>query len=110
MNTDKSQTSEVGNKNIPRVIQIQIKKHKKSCLVVVCLIFIVVMLVIVWAHNCPPDHFMSKYKIPWSSPDYKLLNKNHVNKARRSDNKEDNWSKRDFLESVSKFNKLAAVS
>jgi hypothetical protein len=88
----------------------RIAKHKKSCLTAVCLVVVVVLLVIVWAHNCPPDHFMSKYKLPWSSPDYKLREKNHKTKVRRSDNKEDNWSKQDFLDSVSKFNRLAAVS
>jgi hypothetical protein len=88
----------------------KIAKNKKSCLSVVCLIIVVILLTIVWAHNCPPDHFMAKYKAPWSSPDYKLRGKNHTSKARRSDSKEDNWNKSDFLKSVETFNKLASVS
>ena len=88
----------------------KIAKHKKSCLSAVCLIVAVIVLIVIWAHNCPPDHFMAKYKTPWSSPDYKMLGKNHTSKARRSDSKEDNWSKKDFLTSVEHFNKLAAVS
>jgi hypothetical protein len=87
----------------------KIKQHKKSCISVVCLIVVVILLIIVWAHNCEPDHFMAKYKTPWSSPDYKLLKKNHTGRARRSDSKEDNWSKDDFNKSVKKFNKLAAA-
>jgi hypothetical protein len=87
----------------------KIKEHKKSCVSVICLILVIIVLVIVWAHNCEPDHFMAKYKAPWSSPDYKLLKKNHAGRARRSDSKEDNWNKDDFLQSVKKFNKLAAA-
>jgi hypothetical protein len=84
--------------------------HKKSCICVVLLIVVIIILVFVYAHNCPTDSFMSKYKIPWVSPDYKLRNKNHTNMARRSDNKEDDWNKSDFLKSVSRFNTLAAVN
>jgi hypothetical protein len=88
----------------------KIAKHKKSCLSVVCLIIVVILLIFVYAHNCPPDHFMSKYKAPWMSPDYQLLNKNLTSKIRRSDSKEDNWSKKDFLQSVEHFNKIASIS
>lgn len=47
--------------------------------------------------------------VPWSSPDYKLRNKNNSDKTRRSDSKEDNWNKKDLLSSVSKFNNIAAT-
>lgn len=86
-----------------------IAKHKKSCIYVVLLITIAIFLIFIYAHNCPVDSFMSKYKLPWSSADYKLRNKNHTDKARRSDSKEDDWNKNDFLTSVARFNKLAAV-
>ena len=44
----------------------------------------------------------------WTSPDYKLLNKSHTGQTRRSDNKNDNWSRKDMIESVSRFNRMAA--
>lgn len=81
-------------------------KHKKSCLIVVVLIMVIVIMLIIWAHNCPPDSFIAR----WTSPDYKLLKKNHTDKARRSDSKEDTWNKADFIKSVTEFNKKAAVS
>jgi hypothetical protein len=88
----------------------KIAKHKKSCLSAIALIIVVIFLIVICAHNCPPDHFMAKYKPAWSSPDYKLLGKNHTSKARRSDSKEDNWNKKDFLKSVEHFNKIASIS
>lgn len=104
----KSTKSEKTDKDL--CLRDHIAKHKKSCICVVLLIIIVFILIVVYAHNCPTDSFMSKYKLPWSSADYKLLNKNHSGMARRSDNKEDNWNKKDFLKSVARFNSLAAVS
>jgi len=88
----------------------KIAKHKKSCISAISLIVVVIFLIIICVHNCPQDHFMAKYKQPWSSPDYKLLGKNHTSKARRSDSKEDNWNKNDFLKSVEHFNKIASIS
>ena len=44
----------------------------------------------------------------WSSPDYKLLNKSHIGQTSRSDSGVDGWSKRDMIDSVSRFNRAAA--
>lgn len=103
-----SESKPIETKNL--CLRDKIAKHKKSCLSAVCLIVLVIILTFIWAHNCPPDHFMAKFKTPWSSPDYKLLRKNHAGKVKRSDSNEDNWSKKDFLKSVEHFNKIAAVS
>lgn len=82
-----------------------IAKHKKSCAVVCVALLIIAVLIIVAANN---SGFMSK--MPWSSPDMKLLKKNHTGDTRRSDNKIDGWSKDDYVKSVNKFNSMAAPS
>jgi hypothetical protein len=89
-----------------------IANHKKSCIMVCGAIVILVIVLVVWASNAP-DGFVAKY-VPavgmatWSSPDMKLLKKNHTGDTRRSDNKIDGWSKEDYMASVDEFNKIAA--
>ncbi len=86
-----------------------IKEHKKRCLVVVVLLVVAIILIIVYAHNiCGFADWQPLSSAPWSSPDYKLLKKNHTGDTRRSDNKEDTWKRSDFLKSVAEFNKRAA--
>jgi hypothetical protein len=88
-----------------------IANHKKSCIVVCGVLVVIAVLLIVWASNAP-DGFVAKY-VPavgmatWSSPDVKLLKKNHTGDTRRSDNKIDGWSKEDYAKSVEEFNRAA---
>lgn len=81
-----------------------IAKHKKSCAVVCIALLVIAVLVIVAVSN---SGFSSK--MPWSSPDMKLLKKNHTGDTRRSDNKIDGWSKDDYAKSVAKFNSIASA-
>jgi hypothetical protein len=102
-----SKKSEDGNSR--EAILNKIKKHIESNWKVLGLVIAIIILVIVWAHNCPPDHFMAKYKLPFSSPDFMLSNKNLKNKVGRSDI-DSNWDKPTFLATVEKFNHLASSS
>ena len=84
--------------------------HKKSCISVVALVVIIIIVIFIWAHNYSPDGFTTKWLPAWASPDLKLLNKNHTGETRRSDNKVDDWSSKDFIESVAKFNHAASTT
>lgn len=86
-----------------------IAKHKKSSVLIVVGVLLIAIILIVWAHNCP-DAFVAKYVPTWGSPDFKLLNKNHVGDTRRSDNKIDGWSKADYMAAVEKFNSLVGAA
>lgn len=67
------------------------------------IVFAVIVLIILFATGTIGEGMSS-----WTSPDYKLLNKSHTGQTRRSDNKNDNWSRKDMIESVSRFNRIAA--
>lgn len=111
MNTDVPGMNPVKPKSYVTSAKELIANHKKSC-IDVCVVFVVIaVLLIVWASNCP-DGFVAKYipaasLVTWSSPDMKLLKKNHVGETRRSDSKIDGWSKEDYAKSVDEFNRLA---
>jgi hypothetical protein len=64
---------------------------------------IILLIVIIARSGCGQT-----MKTRWSSPDFKLLKKNP--KGVRTDPKNDNWSKEDFMESVSRFNNIAAAN
>lgn len=66
-------------------------------------VLIVIMLVVLARNGTFGDGMAN-----WTSSDYKLLNKSHTGQTRRSDNKNDNWSRKDMIESVSRFNRIAA--
>ncbi len=85
-----------------------IAKHKKWCAGVCVTLVVIAVLLIVLGYNAPAGFVASK--MPWSSPDVKLLKKNHTGDTRRSDNKIDGWSKDDYIKSVNKFNSLASAS
>ena len=70
------------------------------------LMVVVVIVVAVALYMSKKDGFTQ----PWRSVDYKLRNKNHTDKARRSDSKNDNWNAKDFMRSVKQFNRMAAMT
>lgn len=62
-----------------------------------------VIAILIWLACCYRTDGMK-----WNSPDYKLLNKSHTGQTVRSDSGVDGWSKKDMIESISRFNRAAA--
>jgi hypothetical protein len=83
-----------------------IKAVPKNVWIGMFVIFVIATIAIIATNTDMMSGMTSKFK----SPDGKLINKNHTDKARRSDSKNDNWSKKDFLKSVATFNKMAALN
>jgi hypothetical protein len=105
------------------VLKDKIKKHKKSGLCVIGLILVIILLVFIWAHNCPTNNVFSTIKLPWKFNSRKNKTKDKWPKVPkrprhgggvRSDSgpggiDAGSGNKKEFLKSVANFNKLAAA-
>jgi hypothetical protein len=109
-------------KKKPETLRDKIISHKKSCLCVIGLVFLVIILIIVWAHTYPveKDTMISKIKSQWKKGGGKERDEARVPKRARSkgdgsrsdstpggDTKKKN--KKEFLKTVEQFNKIANV-